>query len=287
MEGANILISDATALTTNELRAELRKILDYKRRDAAVFAITTVILTPFFMFIAVLVLFFALAFVDLPLIDHLGYALCFVTGINLMLAFMVISFFLRPKAPYQQHEIDVLWVTIALGFLCVLIAFSYGTSLIKTHPSYFWPVYLLLTLAMLGCIGHAYEGRGDYYLGWMTPPFMIDNPFTVEDDIDRAHLSLGLTMAMPYLVIESYSANFGSTWLWRRLEEPELSAAVELLQTLASKDAVRSRECMQTLNTTSALSVVRALVKLDMITIEKGFPRLSLKGRDFLRLRAW
>ncbi len=158
------------ALTTNDFRSELRTILDYKRRDAAVFAITTVILTPFIMFIAVLVLFFALAYVDLPIIDHLGYAFSFVTGINLMLAFMVVSFFLRPKAPYQQHEIDVLWVTIALGFLFVLIAFSYGTSLIKTHPS--WPVYLLLTLAMLGCIGHAYEGRGGLLPGMDDPTFL-------------------------------------------------------------------------------------------------------------------
>ncbi len=131
------LISDATAPTTNDFRSELRTILDYKRRDAAVFAITTVVLTPFIMFIAVLVLFFALAYVNLPIIDHLGYGLSFVTGINLMLAFMVVSFYLRPKAPYQQHDIDVLRVTIALGFLCVLIAFHMEHLLSRLTPHIF------------------------------------------------------------------------------------------------------------------------------------------------------
>ena len=281
------LISDATALTTSDLRSELRAILDHARRDAAIFAITTVILTPFFVTIAVIMLFFALAFVDLPGIDHLGYALSFVTGVNLTLAFMVVSYFLRPKAPYQKRESDVLWVVVAIGFFCTLLVFSYGTSLVKTHPSYFWPIYCLLSLAMLGCVGHAYEARQSYYLGWMAGPYLFDNPFTVEDDIDRAHLSLGLTMAMSYLVMESYSAIFGSTWLWRRLEESELSAAVELLQALASNDVVRARECIQSLSATSAFSVMRALTKLDMITIENGYPRLSLKGRELLHLEDW
>ncbi len=131
------------------------------------------------------------------------------------------------------------------------------------------------------------KAGGDYYLGWMTPPFLIDDPFTVEDDIDRAHFSLGLTMAIPWLIIESYSAIFGSTWLWRRLEDPELSAAAELLQTLATNDTARARAYMQTLSITTALIVMRTLVKLDMITIDKGYPRLSLKGRDFLHLKAW
>jgi hypothetical protein len=94
-------------------------------------------------------------------------------------------------------------------------------------------------------------------------------------------------MAMSYLVMESDSAIFGSTWLWRCLEESELSVAVELLQALASNDTAHARECIQTLSAASDLNVGRALAKLEMITIENGYPRLSQKGRELLNQEVW
>jgi hypothetical protein len=273
------------AETNSDLRLELRAIFDRARYDAAVFAIVTVVLTPFFAAVGVVVLLIAVSFVDLPVIDDLGYALSFVTGVNLTLAFMVASFFLRPKARYQRTDSDATWVAVALGLLGVLLLFSYGAPLVKTHPSHFWPIYVLLSLAVLGCIGHAYEPREDYYLGWSAGPVVMDDPFTVEDDIDRAHFSLGFAMALSSLIIESYSTIFGSVWLWRRLEERELSAAVKLLQTLAANDRAGARAHTQTLNAGSALAVVRALVKIKMIAIERGHLRLQLKGQEFLALK--
>jgi len=57
------------------LRAKLRDTCASARRDAGMFAILTVLLTPVAVAAAVLMLLFALAFVDLLVIDHLGYAL--------------------------------------------------------------------------------------------------------------------------------------------------------------------------------------------------------------------
>ncbi|RNC67998.1 MAG: hypothetical protein ED859_11815 [Desulfuromonadales bacterium] len=269
------------------LRSKLRETIDKARHDAAVFAILTVILTPIFIAVGTIVLVITLAFVDLPVIDNFGYEFSVVTGVNLALGFMAASFFLRPKPVYQRRSSDYGWLVVAASFYGALLVISHGTALAKTQPIDFWSMYLFLALAMLGCIGHAYEPHDDYYLGWIAGPILIDDFFTIEDDIDRAHISLGFAVALAHLVLASYAEIFGSMWLWHGLKESELSASVELLQALASKDAGRARSRMRALGKTSALDVIRALVKLEMITVDRGIPRLSLKGREFLGLKAW
>lgn len=267
------------------LRNKLRQAIDKSRHDAAVFAVLTVILTPFILAVGTIVLVVTLAFVDLPVIDNLGYEFSVVTGVNLGLGFMAASYFLRPKLDYQRKSSDYGWLVVAAAFYGALLVISYGTTLAKTQPIGFWSMYLFLALAMLGCIGHAYEPHDDYYLGWTAGPIVIDNFFTLEDDIDRAHVSLGFTAAIAHMVLASYAEIFGSMWLWHGLKESEVSASVELLQALAAKDAGRARSRMKALGKTSALDVIRALVKLEMITVDRGTPRISLKGREFLGLR--
>lgn len=281
-------VSNKIVATKRDLSSELKTIIDRARHDAAIFAITTVLLTPFLVFIAVVVFLMALIYIDFPVIDYFGYALSIVTGVNLTLAFMVTSYFLRAsETTCQRHESYATWVAVTISLLCVLLLFSYAMSLIETHPSYFWPIYFLISLAILGCIGHAFEPREDYYLGWrVVGPIVIDNPLTFKDDVDRAHFSLGFSMAIPSLIIDSYSAIFGSTWLWRDLTEPELSAAVELMQTLSNNDTTSASHTIQKFNTSSALNIVRTLVKLKMITIDRDRPRLLLKGWKFLGIEA-
>jgi hypothetical protein len=127
----------------SDLHLKLWTIIDKARRDSMLFAIATVILTPFFVSIAVFVLlFFVLYFVDLPVIDHPGFAHSFATGTNFTLTFMVASFFLRPKASYRRQKRDATWIIATLALLCVLFVFSYATPLLRTHPFFFWIVYL-------------------------------------------------------------------------------------------------------------------------------------------------
>lgn len=274
------------ATSDNHLRFELRAILDKERHDAVVFSLLTVILTPVFIILGVILIMYALIYVDLPLIDHLGYRLSIVTGVNLAIGFMVVSCLLTPKARDNKSQFDILWVAIALGFFCMLLILSYETSLAQSNPPLFWLIYLLLAFSLLGCIGHAYEPRDDHYLGMKQGPAIVDNPFTIKDDIDRAHFYLGFALSMSCLVLESYASIFGSTWLWRRLKEPELSVAVALLTALSVNDAACAKSSLHSLNKSSALNLVRTLVKLEMIEIKNGFPRLCGKGREFLALQA-
>jgi hypothetical protein len=265
-----------------DLCSKLMTIINHKRHSIAIFAILIVILTPLFLTMAVIVLLLALTFVDLPVIDYIGYNFSFITGANLALAFMFISYFIRPKPAYLRRGYDALWLILGLIMLCALFAFSYCTSFADTHSFFFWSVYLVLAFATMVCIGHAYEPNEDYYLGWRVGPFLIDDPQTLEDDIDRAHFSLGFTLALPSFIVESYVAIFGSTWLWRRLDERELRSVVALLKKLDANDDSGARDLIQMLSPGSALRVIRSLVKLEMITIKKGFLGISIKGREFL-----
>lgn len=264
------------------LRSKLRELCTGARKDAAIFAALTVLLTPLAVALFILMLLFALVLVDLPLIDHLGYERSFLVGINLCLAFMAASYFLRPKDQYMRQADDTTWLMVGLGLFCCILALSHGTPLAQIHPEWFWPLYLLLALAMLGCIGHAYEPKDDYYLGWTAGPLMMDDPFTIRDDIDRAHIGLGFAISFAHLILDSYGAVFGSRWLWHGLKESELTGSVALLRGLAerSDEAVMAR--FRAIARGSAADSVRALVKLELVVIDKGHPRLSWKGKEFL-----
>ena len=120
------------------LRIKLRELCAGARRDAALFAVLTVLLPPVAILVFILALLFALAFVDLPVIDHLGYALSFVTGVNLCLAFMFASYFLRPKGEYQRRSDDCTWLLAAAGLFGGIILLAYLTPLVTSHPVWFW-----------------------------------------------------------------------------------------------------------------------------------------------------
>lgn len=269
------------------LRTKLRDLCVSAQHDAAIFAVLTVLLTPLAIAAVILILLFALAFVDLPVIDHLGYQLSFITGANLCLAFMAASYFLRPKEQYQRQDSDNNWLLVAFGLFCAILALSYATQLAHTHGGWFWTFYLLLALLMLGCIGHVYEPKDNYYLGWTSGPLLMDDPFTIQDDIDRAHITLGFAVSLSHLILESYGAIFGNRWLWNGLQEPELTASVALLQGLAARDVSGVMSRMRTAGKVSVVDTVRALVKLELVVIDKGHLKLSLKGREFLGLKAW
>ncbi len=267
------------------LRTKLKELCFIARRDAAVFAVLTVLLTPVAVAIFLMALFFCLAFVDLPFIDHLGYRISFITGANLCLAFLAASYFLRPKGSYQGQNYDSNWLLTAAGVFCAILALSYLTTMAAAHPAGFWMLYILMALGMLGCIGHSYEPKDDYYLGWTCGPLLMDDPFTIEDDIDRAHIGLGFAVAISQLILESYGAIFSSRWLWRGLQESELAATVTLLQRLAARDTTGVLTPLREMRRESAVDIVRALVKLELVVMDKGRPKLSMKGQEFVEAK--
>src|SRR6185369_2303404 len=221
---------------------DFKVVLERAKSDALLFAMLTVLLTPFLLLALVAAFVFALAFVDLPVIDHLGFARSFLAGASLTVGFMLSSYFLNPKPAWQQKSTDGAWTFIAIALFCGLLMLSYTTPLNMTHRFWFWTAYLLLAFGSFACMGHAYEPHDDYYLGWGVGPVLCDDPFTFRDDIDRAHLCLGFLASISHMILESYAEIFGSTWLWRKLNDSQLHEAVALLRAIDSNDHKGAKE---------------------------------------------
>ncbi|GFO56327.1 hypothetical protein GMSM_33340 [Geomonas sp. Red276] len=262
------------------LRSRLRELCATARRDALVFAVSTVLLTPVAFVVFIFTMIFAFGMVNRGWIEHLVYRDSFLAGVNLCLAFMGISYFLRPKEKYLCHDDDNTWAFAGMVIFCVILAFSYLTRLPVSHAGWFWSLYLILAMAMLGCLGKAYEPHDDYYIGWVVGPYLVDNPFTLRDDLDRAHISLGFAGSVANLILESYGALLGSRWLWRGLAESELNDAVIVVRKLALQDFAGATVHIR--DSRSAADIIRALSKLELVMFEKGRLKLTFKGVDFV-----
>ena len=263
------------------LRTKLRERCAFARQDAIVFAVLTVLLTPVAIVALIFSLMFAYAMVHRGWVDHLFYTRTFLGGANLCLAFMGSSYFLRPKAQFQQKTDDSSWSFAGVAIFCGILGLSYLTQLPTAHAALFWTLYLILATVLLGCFGKAYEPRDSYYLGWTAGPILMDDPFTFRDDIDRAHISLGFASAAANLILESYGGIFGSHWLWRGLTESELIDAAEVMRKLEQQDFAGATNHFR--DPQSAASVCRALSKFDLISYDHCRLNLTVKGRDFIK----
>ena len=266
---------------TCALRTKLRERCAAARQDAIIFAVLTVLLTPVAFVVLIFSLIFAYAMIHRGWVDHLFYAQSFLAGVNLCLAFMGGAYYLRPKAKSPHNADDNSWTFAGVVIFCVIFALSYLTMLPTAHAALFWPLYLVLATVMLGCFGKAYEPRDDYYLGWTVGPFLMDDPFSFRDDIDRAHFSLGFASSVAILILESYGGVFGSRWLWSGLTEPELSDAAAVVLKLARQDFAGAKA--QIHYPQSAVSIYRVLVKLELVSFDHCRLNLTVKGRDFVR----
>jgi hypothetical protein len=251
--------------------------LQEDRRDALVFSALTVLLTPFFLFLALLGIAFAMYYADLPIFDHIGYYSSVTTGANIFVAWMFVVY-LTQNATWHHKPADKRWLWAAAGFYGVLLLASYGTNISASAPAAFAVLYVVGVLAIFGSLGRLYMPHDDYYLGLYRGYF--DDPFTFDDDFDRGHLSLGVASAIPQSIIKAYGEIFASSWLWRPLSERELIAASEMLYGLSIGDhqrvermAVRDR-------------ALYALNRLEIVQTHHGSIELTTKGRDFLAGRA-
>jgi hypothetical protein len=166
-----------------------------------------------------------------------------------------------------------------------LFALSLGTRLWWTHAPFFWCVYVAGAIAALGLVGHAYEVRDDYYLGWMGG--RMDDPFTYRDDVDRGHLAAGFAVAVPRLVVGAFGDLFGSFWLWGGLATRELDAAADALHALGSYDRPRAETRLRSLPKPRGALLARWLSHLKLVQRTPEGLGLTDTGERFLGIGAW
>lgn len=204
-----------------------------------------------------------------------------VVGANALLGYVIVFTVLGNPNVRRQFG----WVMAGALVLAGLVAFSLGTRLWWTHPAFFWVVFVAGALVALGLLGHAYEARDDYYLGWMDG--RADNPFTYRDDIDRGHIAIGFLVALPKMVVGSFGELVGSAWLWGGLDVRQLDAGADALHALGSYDRARAEQRLRGLSRPSALLVMRWLGHLKLARRGRDGLELTDAGERFLGIGAW
>ncbi len=272
-------------LPVTHIHDKLDEAVSADRKDALIFSVLTVILTPIFILGAIFILLAGIAYSDLPLVDHLGYRDSFAYGVTCSMVFLFMAFFIRPKAQWRVKASDIFWVgsaIVALGVMCLL---TFTTNLAQESPGFYWTVFGILALTMLGLLGHAYVPHDDYYTGWYGG--MWDNPFTLEDDIDRAHMSLGFATAIPRMLMGSYGEIFGSLWVWKGLTGFELQRASEVLHALGCHDSKRAQSMLQGTDKKTGAHIARALSKLKLVRPGRDGLSLTSDGEKLVGINAW
>ena len=137
-------------------------------------------------------------------------------------------------------------------------------------------------MMMLGLVGCAYAPQDSYYVGIWSG--LIDDPLTLEDDLDRAHYMLGFVVAIPAFLIDAYGTLLNERWLWHGLNPREISVASRLLLSLQSADQESQREALTSTPRESQAKILRALRSMEFIRIGSQGVTLHAKSREFFGL---
>jgi hypothetical protein len=261
------------------VRARLLGELDERRRDAIRFAALMFVLTPAFLALAVLLFVFVVRWADLPFFDDLAFEYGFAVGAAGALAFMYVAYLVRGKPRWLAREADRGSELLALAALAGVAVLTFATSLRSSAPGLFWPLYAIGCLAFLGLLGRAYQARESYYLGWFGG--WVDDPFTIQDDLDRAHVGLGFALAVPNAVLDAYGDVFGASWMWRAIDEDEAAIAADALVAAGRGDPAAVRRTLSRLAPSGRRRVAKGLKALGFVAPGPAF-RLTVDGRKFL-----
>ena len=186
------------SLIYNEILKDIKKNKLISFVSGFVFLILLIVIVPmvFWLFFGLLV------YADLPLFNHglVGMFKCtklFLLPYNILLIFYFITMYLKNKKLHHINEIHfkkaIKYFIISL--LIVVLPYIFSSHLFL---SIIYFIFFILTIYHLSLTyydvelqnvhnihSHLYRSED---LGWMSSHGMMDNPFTIKDDINRAKL---------------------------------------------------------------------------------------------------
>lgn len=244
-------------LDIDKVERNLAAVLDRERRDAIAYTLLTVLATPFFVILASVAAFVLFAYI----FRHSNYysldASAIYTGINLFLAFMVVSALSGWTFPYKIDEIDKTWLA-ATGTYFVLLFLTYGTTLFQHSAFFFGIVYAVAAFLVLALLGQVYMNR------------------RTTDGGSAEENFLSLVLAVAGFIAMSYGEIIHSSWLWVPPKPDELRVGAWLLCKLAAEQsrpldsrAVQGR-------------ILRPLHRLKFVQVTENGLSLTPKGLDFV-----
>lgn len=234
----------------DKVRRVFEDALGEARRDWLLGTVLTIVFLPLLLAAAAAVLVFMIG------VDVVGEVAtrpsAALVAVEVFLGFLFLGYFLGEPGRTRWPLVGV-----AAAGLAALVVLAHVTPLPRTAPGPFWAVYGLGVFGLLGVLGLAYTPRDDYDLG--LGRYMINRPFTLHDDIDRAHFGLGFLVAIPRFVLGAASDVVSGSWALRGLSPHEVRGASAALLALGRGDAAGAHAQVGRLGPTAASRVRRAL----------------------------
>jgi hypothetical protein len=270
----------------HEIRAALAQAIRAERRDALLFSVLTVVLTPFFLAISLFIL-----LVAVYAISSSGFATSsvwtgdgFLHGTNFLLLLMIPGFLIRPQGQPRSVKSDIAWVLAGLCVGGLILYLSYSHSPRCSSPRLFWWAYFGLAILLLGLLGRGYVPRDHYYV---RPGEWRMGETSAANDIEQADFWLGFAVAFPRLVLGAYGDIFGSLWLWQGLDERGLLLASDVLHALGARDFSQAEGRLRSAPPGESGRVLRWLYRLGYLRNASGHIGLSSDGETFLGVSEW
>lgn len=256
----------------------LERSIGEARRNALVFSVLTVLLTPFLMAGAAVGLVFALGFSHhrhhSMSLDLYHGPLSFLTSLDALIALVVAVSLCDRRGGKSPRPLEAL---AAVAGVVGLFVFSQSD---RPHDASFWIVYAVLATATLGLAGRAYVPDDGYYLGLCSGLSL--NHSSLQHQRDHAHWAAGFAVLIPGILADAYGSIFGSLWLLRPTTRKELAVATGLFQAVAAEDAELLRE-RQGAAGRRAVPALRLLHQLDLVQPGRARLHLTGRGRDLVR----
>ena len=253
------------APSDTQLTTAVRQAFEQARKDALIFAVLTVALTPFVLGLAGLVCFIGLLYIagDVDLASTTGMWI-FVT------VFLLLGLWNVWRSSAQPP-----WLAVAMIAGIAALTAVGPTGILS------WQLHLALcgslTFGALALMGRAYEPRDNLYLGTAYG----NDPLTITDDVDRAHVMTGCAMALPALVLGAFSEIFASTWLFHGVTEDLVDGGVKVL---TATHAGKTDEAIRSIGY-ERRRVLDLLRRAELVRTFRGKATLTEKGHALFSAR--
>jgi len=240
------------------IEKRLAAVLEKERREAIGYTVLTVLCTPVFVVVAIVMVFLVLAYV-LTWVDYDLRASSIYTGINIFLACMIVFVLRSSNPPEEPHELDKVWLA-SVGVFFILLILTYASGIRENFPVFFGIAYAILGFLILGLLGQVQTNR----------------PATENTSYHNVFLSF--VLAVCSFILMAYGEITHRSWLWIAPKPDELKVGAMILCNLAL-------EGTRTLDSQAMQGrIVRILARLKFIKITENKIELTQKGLDFVEM---
>ena len=241
-----------------QIEQRLAVVISESRSKAISYTVLTILCTPAFVLMGSLVLLGVLAFIFRIASFEIN-ARGIYLGMNIFLAGMIIFVLKFSNPPDDPHEFDRTWLSAVIVFLLPLFL-THATGLPERIPVLYTIIYSILAFVVLGLLGRV----------------QLEQP--ARDEAERNNAFQSFALAVFGFIADSYGEITRNSWLWFPPKPEEVRLGAWLLCKLAFEKTMPFDTRLV------PARILNMLTRLKLVQITDRKLKLTLKGRDFLRI---